>query len=465
MQATSELQIYNRLELTPKLLILPYDQNSSKAQQIQFLATGGDGSYIWSTTNNQLVSISQTGLANTGLKNLKFAIESSVAKTNYFQEFTSITVALIRNTNIKTKADIYFYPPEKLKIVKYNFETAIGDYVIVHLALYANVNGSLIPYSACDNVQFKIEFTNKQILSEDLQKSPVLQVKNACRQIFLKANTIGTTTFKVSHRFFEKELNDEVVLVTFGPLDIINPVTNQIVLPIGSSRNVFIHQGPRKLFNIEAELINNVLYNKQLVVVEKVVSEFTEDKHIYNILCKQYSEHVVSINIYNELYSDVVDPYISKYDINVLCVKPRFLKLYTVDKMKNGCPLSRQNSQLHVRRANDEIEIEIDILDAHQRKLQNISSLIIDWQFTQSDGKMYTKKVLFSQKSEVELLDGVSVLKRNYLRTSVNETVLNFKIHGIVTQYNRQILDHNGIKPEVPHFAIKQASVYTKKYV
>lgn len=454
------MQIYNKLELTPKQLILPYDPNSSRSKQIQFEATGGDGLYIWSSNNSQLVTINQTGLAVIHIVDLNLTSELTTDKINFLQELATVTVALSRNTNIKTKADIYFLPPEKLQILSYNFETAVGDYIVIHLALYANVNGSLTPYTSCENVNFDLLFANNNILSVD-SKNTETQVKDACRQIFLKANAVGTTSLKVSYRFLHKELSDEVVLVVFSPLDILNPATNEIVLPIGSSRNVFFHHGPQKVYNIEVELIKTIIFDTQFVVVAEVETKSIEDKYIYNILCKEISEQIVSINIYNKPYSAVIVPYIKTYDIKVFCVKPRFLNLYTIEKLKKGCPLIRQNYQWHIRSTNAEMEISIDVLDAHQRKLQNISSLTVDWHIIQDDGKSSTQKVLNSQKSEVDFIDGVAVPKRDYLRTLINDQEFNFKIKAAVTQYNEIMLSQYGIRPEVPNFAFEKASIET----
>lgn len=377
----------------------------------------------------------------------------NIDKINFLQELATVTVALSRNTNIKAKADIYFLPPEKLQILSYNFETAVGDYIVLHIALYANVNGSLTPYTSCENDNFDLVFANNHILSVD-SKTPLTQVKDACRQIFLKANAVGTTSLKVSYRFLRKELSDEVILVAFSPLDILNPATNEIVLPIGSSRNVFFHHGPQKVYNIEVELIKNIIFDTQFVVVAEVETKSIEDnKYIYNILCKEISEQIVSINIYNKPYSAFVVPYIKTYDIKVYCVKPRFLNLYTIEKLKKECPLIRQNYQWHIRSKNAEMEIEIDVLDANQRKLQNISSLTFDWHIIQDDGKSSTQKVLNSQKSEVDLIDGVPVPKRDYLRTLINDQEFNFKIKAAVTQYNEIVLDHYGIR------AIEKASI------
>lgn len=452
------MEIYNKLELTPKQLILPYDPNSSRSQQIQFEATGGDGLYIWSSNNSQLVTINQTGLAVIHIVDLDLTSELTTDKINFLQELATVTVALSRNTNIKTKADIYFLPPAKLQILSYNFETAIGDYIVIHLALYANINGSLTPYTSCENVNFDLLFANDHIFSVD-SKKPETQI---CRQIFLKANAVGTTSLKVSYRFLGKELSDEVLLVAFSPLDIVNPATNEIVLPIGSSRNIFFHHGPQKVYNIEVELIKTKIFDTQSVVVAEVeTKEGIEDKYIYNILCKEISEQTVSINIYNKPYSDVIVPYIKTYDIKVFCVKPRFLNLYTIEKLKKGCPLIRQNYQWHIRSTNAEMEIHIDVLDAHQRKLQNISSLNVDWHIIQDDGKSSTKKVLNSQKSEVDFIDGVAVPKRDYLQTLINDQEFNFKIKAAVTHYNEIMLDHYGIRPELPNFAFEKASIET----
>lgn len=442
------------MKLTPKLVVLPYDPNAPRRQNVQFQVFGGDGSYVWLSDDTTLVQISQTGLADTRLDTLKGSgLALDLGSTS---KLTSISVALARNTKIKESAEVIFLPPVKLEIVGYNFETALGDYVKLHIGLFAERNGSLVPYTACDNLDFGFEFSSKIFVQDDSTANDKDKlVPNACRLVYLKASNVGTTNLKVTYNFLGRELKDEVSLVVFDHLGIVSPETNEIVLPVGASRNVIYENGPKKVYNIEAELKKNIKFDRQLTDVEELKTEFSDDRLVINVLCKKIGEQVVHLTIFNQLNNKIAFPYESKFETRVLCVKPRFLNLYTTDKLKTGCPLRRKNVQMHVKTAHDSLEVDIEVLDAHNRRLQNISSLLIDWTYTQADGA-HLDQIPHERIAETDDLDGVVIPKRDFLKTALDDVKLNFKLKGIVTRYDSIVLDHYDIYPERPHFGIQK---------
>ena len=60
LNANAEMVIYERIEVQPAEVIIPYDTNM-KRQKIQFKASGGDGQFTWSSLHPMLVTIAQTG--------------------------------------------------------------------------------------------------------------------------------------------------------------------------------------------------------------------------------------------------------------------------------------------------------------------------------------------------------------------------------------------------------------------
>lgn len=347
-------------------------------------------------------------------------------------------------------------PPVKLEIVGYNFETALGDYVKLHIGLFAERYGQFVPYTACDNLDFGYEFSNKIFAIEDAPSgSNYKLVKNACRVIYLKASNIGMTSLKITYNFLGRDLKDEVSLVVFDQLAILSPETNEIVLPIGASRNVIYENGPKKVYNIEAELKKQFKFNSELTDIVEVKTEFSDDRLVLNVLCKKVGDQTVQLSIFNQLSSRVAIPYEAKFETKVFCVKPRFLNLYTTDKLKTGCPLRRKNVQMHVKTAQDTLEVDIEVLDGHNRRLQNISSLAIDWTYTLADGS-HLDQIAYNRLAETDELDGVTVPKRDVLKTSLDAVKLNFKLKGIVTRYESIVLDHYDIYPERPHFGIQK---------
>lgn len=421
---------------------------------VQFTASGGDGSYVWSTPESKFFTISQSGLADARLDQLS-AISSMPAAA--ITKLAQISVAMARNQHISKTADLFFLPPQKLEIVWYNFETALKDYVAVHVALFTKHNGEMVPFTSCDNLHFALDFSNEIFHIDSNNDAWPLQ-GNACRLIRLKATALGNTQLRVSYTFGETVLKDEVTLVVFDKLAILNPQSNEVVLPIGSSRNVIYQNGPQKLFNIAAELKSVSKYDRKLIDVAVTPSK---DHHIFNILCKRVGETVLSFELYNSLSTTNYVPYISKIVTQVFCVKPRFINLYTTEKLRESCPLKAKNSLMHVKRTDDNLEVGIEVLDAENRKLMNITSLTVDWQFVQTNEKKSTASgnVLHQRETETEIIAGVSVPLRDYLLSAIPNIQSSYKIKGTVVSYDRKVLQHYGITPESPEFGIKKVSL------
>lgn len=368
---------------------------------------------------------------------------------------------MTRNQQISKTADVYFLPPESLQIVRYNFETALKDYVEIHVALYTTHKGKLVPYTSCENLNFELDFTHdifhiEQSKNSDAATPPLHS--NACRVLHLRATTLGSTQFRVRYTFADKILKDEVSLVVFDKLDILRPVSNELVLPIGSSHSVIYFNGPQKIFNIEAELNKITKFDKKIVDVHEIHNEHTKSKHIFHVLCKKVGETALTFETYNSLLTSNYVPYISKYITTIYCVKPRFINLYTREKLRESCPLKLKNSLMHVKRSDDDMEIGIEVLDAQHRKLMNITSLAIDLHFIQTDDKAYTG-VTYKRQTEDELIEGTPIPLRDYLITAVPDLQNNYKIKVAVVSYDRKVLNSFSISPESPEFGIKKVSI------
>lgn len=452
LKASGELQVYKKIDLRPARVVLPYDPNHPKRQKIQYTATGGDGSFVWSTLNAQLISISQNGLAET-----KTLTDTNFENGKHGFEFAQVKVALQRNTKISKMADILFLPPTKLEIVRYNFETALKDYVFVHVALYAEHKGQLEPFTSCDNLHFEYEFADEIFYVDSNAKLPAGERihESACHIVALRATSLGTSHFKISYTILDRLLHDEVSLVVFDKLDILNPLSNEIVLPIGSSRNVIYHNGPQKVFNIDAELAENIDYNHTIATITPLVnSEYAADKHVFNILCRKIGSTLFTYDIYNKLVATNHLPYVSKFVTNVHCVKPRFINLYTTAKLRDSCPLKVKNSLMHVKQNDNHLEIGIEVLDAQNRKLMNISSLQLSWKFGRSESGNYDEATEYRQEHDDDSVAGVIVPRRDYLTLTVPEIQNSFKIKASVDKYNEPVLYAQSISSKSAEFGI-----------
>lgn len=366
---------------------------------------------------------------------------------------STIQVALTRNKNVFKQAKLVFMEPVKLSIVDYNFETALNDYVNVYISLYGLESGKYHAFTSCDGPQFDAELTQR--IFEVVPHKQLPSVKDSCKLIRLKGVTVGTTNFRVTYKFGDKLLKADVVLNVFEPMSIFNPESNEIVLPIGSSRNVFYQNGPQDVSNrVGAELIKNTEFNKDLVGVHEVGS-FSNTRLIYNILCRKVGVSKFKVLVHNALDHEQYTKYVSEFETTVYCVKPRFIHLYTSEKLKTSCPIDGKNSLMHVRSLKNTLDIEIEVLDANNRKLDNITSLKIDWQFSKANGDL-NPSVSYEMLSEKEEIDGVEIPNRDFLRTSISDVNMNHKIRALVQKYDQQVLDKYQVKAEHPQFGIQK---------
>lgn len=444
--------IFSQLELTPRLVVLPFDVNKAVNQKIQFKATGGDGSFAFSTSNPNMLSITQTGLSESHLDRLK-DVHYDV-KGSSIVIATTVKAAMLRNPKVFKTADVFFLPPVKLQIVGFNLETAVNGYIDVHVALFALHKKEFLPFSACENLQFDVEFSN-QIFTIVSMDSDQTKANNACRLIRLKGIRTGSSSVKISYRFGEELLHDDVQLLVYDQLIVLNPESNVIVLPIGSSRNVVYQNGPRKSYSVGSELIKRVRFNKEIVDANEIQSEYQEQRFAYKFLCLKVGDSKVTLEIYNSLNQENFIKNLAVVETTVHCVKPRFINLLSLDKLKASCPIDSKSSLLHVRSMQDALDIEIEVLDHQNRKLQNITSLFIDLIFSQPSGAI-NHKIVYNRESETDDIDGVALPKRDFVRTSMTEDA-NYKIKAIVKDYEIGILKDLNIQPEVPVFGIAKS--------
>lgn len=445
LQASAEMIIHRKIDLIPKFVVIPYDVNKPVNQKVQFTASGGDGSFSWFSANPSLVTMTADGFAETHLERFK---DGGMIET-------TIKAALTRNTKIYKSAQLIFLPPVKLQIVAFHFETALNDYVDIHIGLFANYNNKLTPYTSCDNLNFDTEFSN-QIFSETSSENEIEKKNNACKVIRLKGTHAGLTTLIVSYRHGSDVLKDDVQLLVYEKLVTLNPEKNEIVLPIGSSRNVIYQHGPRKTYAVGTELKKIIDYSKNLIEVSEIKADFQDQRFGLNVLCRKIGDTKIHLEIFNSLNQDNFMKNPAVIETIVHCVKPRFINLHSMDNSKTSCPIDRKSSLLHVRSTHDALDINIEVLDVNKRKLDNITSLKIDWKFLQTNG-IINNNIVFNRESETDEIDGVDLPGRDFIRTSISEISMNHKIKATVTDYEANVLKMFKIQPESPQFGIQKS--------
>ncbi|XP_030369021.1 nuclear pore membrane glycoprotein 210 [Scaptodrosophila lebanonensis] len=468
LSAQAELQIFDKLVLQPMKVILPYDPNTVKPQRLQFVSTGGDGNYVWFSGNPQVLQIDSKGLATTEIRDdrVKGAAKELLDSGSLLSSHTTVKVALAKNQKVAQMAQIYFLPPERLEIKQYNFETVLRDYVHLHVGIYAYVNNSYVPYTKCDNLLYQLDYAHQIFQLENNVEGEKL-APDACHVLRLRATAVGTTSLRISYTFQDKVLQDSVDLHVFEPLSVLNPLENEIVLPIGASRNVIYADGPQRIFTLEATLTKATKYNAQFIKVSEIEFDTQNSITAFTVLCREVGSTDFTYNVHNMLTKSNFAAYNAQITTKVHCVRPRFLKLYARQELRKSCPLEQRSSLLYLKDREDKFEIEIEVQDVKNRKLMNISSLVLEWEFAAGDERYHTDSIPHQQHTEEENYQTVRLPARDILVITLNEVAPNFRIKGTVARYDDKALAKNEIYPERPPFGVKnhKTGVITKPVI
>lgn len=459
LSVQAEMQIFEELRLKPSKVILPFDPNTIKPQKFQFYAAGGDNNYVWFSGNPQVLQIDGQGLATTEIRDVRMSVGSQqlLDEGVSLAAHTTVRVALAKNQKVSRQAQIYFLPPQKLQIKQYNFETALKDYVYLHVAVYAHVNGSYVPYTKCDNLHFQLDFSH-QILQLDngvgVEGNDAL-APEACHVMRLRSTAVGSTLLRLSYSFQDKVLQDSVDLHVFEPLSVLNPLENELVLPIGASRNVIYAHGPQRIFTSEAELTKSTDFNAKIVKVSEIEFDTQNAITAFTVLCLGLGETEFTYQVYNTLNTPNFSAYKAKVTTKVHCVRPRFLKLFARQQLRQSCPVELRSSLLYLKDEENKFDIEIEVQDVKNRKLMNISSLYLEWEFAAGDERYQTDSIPHRQLAEVELYHAVQLPARDVLELTLTEVAPDFRIKGTVAHYNDKLLAQLSIYPERPPFGVK----------
>lgn len=478
LQASAKLEIYAELELEPQLVILPWSgrQQQQRTSAVQFRAHGGDGQFTWSTLNGRLLTVSAGGLAESRW--------GDAGRLEAPPQLTHVQVALTRNPKIVQRADVVFLGPQELRIVAYNFETALGDFVDVHVAVYALHDGRSVSFTTCEALRFELDFTNDIFTSDDggsaidaqnATQLPALH-PDACQLVRLRATALGQTQLRVVYKpdGQEQPLVDTVQLVVYEALAIFDPPANEIVLPLGASRAVIYQHGPQPLFNIETDYRKSAEYAKNVIAVsETSAAEAAASGQrfvVYTVLCRAVGETELRLQLHNVLMGAAnFRARLSEFRTRVSCVKPRFLNLYTAEKLRDGCPLRLNNAALHVQRttaetttpvANDRVQVNFEVLDAQHRRLQNTSSLQVDWHVVFAGGEPQAPQH-WRFAGEVDAIPGVPVPQNDYMITELpaaDDGKAAYRIRGSVVGYDEATLRRHGIVAERPAFGVQRTA-------
>nr|CAD7195813.1 unnamed protein product [Timema douglasi] len=445
VSAQETMFIFQKISVHPPEVVLPWDPDVKPRYEVKLKALGGDGSFLWSSSDTTVAMVTQSGLVKT-----------------HFYGSVKITASMTRNQHIRAvkllpDGLVIVLPPSHLEIIEYDIEAELGVPLFLHVAMYGDRlrQDARVPFTQCKDIPLYVKDWNNHFnFNKTLKVTPV---GLACTTLAIVGHTMGTSKITVAYsREDGLKMEDTVTVGTYRPLRALHPESGQTVLSVGSSRMVAFVGGPRPWLDRPSEHVRKI----EVVGVEEDELEVTElvdkatdkqDTYVYQVMCRTIGEFQVVIKLYNLPSRTHCHASESQASVTVLCAKPRYLSLHSQLEVSDPelCPM-KLNAEKIVAQNYKDIPITVIVKDFHGRTFDNISSLYLDWKLSHpSLGNVLVKNSVIT----VNHYEGDILLPgRNYNIIKPNGRTGVLEVNLLITGYNMSVLQSNRVSPESPVF-------------
>lgn len=352
-----EMMIFSSVVVFPSQYILPWEENLK--YKVALEATGGDGSYSWSSSHQKIATVTQSGLV----------------ETLGFGE-VNITAAMTKNIDNKDSSRVVVTRPTRLQIVdRFSLEAEVGKPIYLHVALFAedDIKNKEFAFTNCQQLRFTVVLDDSTSFYYEEAFNQKDNVGIACANLAVLGSRIASTRVTVRYKSGDILLEDSAVIGTFNPLTIIQPTRGQTVLAVGTSRHLVFSGGPSHS-NLKRGT-KKIDYDNSIVDVFDVDS-VPQDFYIYSVLCKRVGETNVKIVI-GSCGSVDCKRSESVSIVRVFCSLPKMVSFY-FDKKNQDCPLKSEIDRVSALNYK-ELTVTVIVKDNKGRTFDNATSLFGEW--------------------------------------------------------------------------------------
>ncbi|KAF4532009.1 hypothetical protein B566_EDAN006554, partial [Ephemera danica] len=330
----------------------------------------GDGHtphYIWQSKTPNLCSVNQEGLVSTGMSYIK---PGTVA---------NVSVSLSKDPLNSASASVHFLPPCALHIVRGSWQAEVGTALELPISLVVcDEKKREWKATNCKNIRFDV--SSNSGLTYDASRENGDPTDKACTTISLTSNTPITTKVTVSLDLVLEDgstlhLEDTTVVGFYNPLHVVYPASAETVLAPGTSRNIIFEGGPKTLPG-QTQLKRHLL----LVNAYEFAQAWDLDQNSINVvLARVHCKAVGNTELQLILVPTNDEKNIqARGSVKVICAFPYKLVL-TPNLPEPDLQHCNTSPGSYVTLSNRELEVVATVYDRHDRKFDNISSLIVDW--------------------------------------------------------------------------------------
>lgn len=366
-----EIDIYAPITLSPSILTFPW-QPKAGAYQYTIKAHGGSGNFTWSSSNQNVATVTVKGVMTTG---------------------NEIGVSIIRANDVQNplhygEMKVYVTEPSGMEFTPCQVEARVGQILELPLRINGLMNvetSQVVTLSDCSNFDLVVEVENQGVFSPFQGK--LKATPDYCSGVRVKAEAQGYTALVVSYTHGHIHLSSSITIAAYLPLKAVDPVSLALVT-LGSSKDIVFEGGPRPWVQEPSKFLRNFSADDpEKVDLSLLGQPSTRNpfQHLVRASCKALGEQVILLTIGNKPTVTNPFPAVEPASVKLICATPSRLTVapvYANSYLGLSCPMLRQNKQGVPVSNYRNPELILEVYDQQGHKFDNFSSLNIIWEST-----------------------------------------------------------------------------------
>ncbi|KAH0630096.1 hypothetical protein JD844_012725 [Phrynosoma platyrhinos] len=365
VQNQQEVDIYVPISLLPSILTFPW-QPKAGAYQYTIKAYGGSGNFTWSTSDQNIATVTVKGVMTTG---------------------NEIGVSTIRAIDVQNplhygKMKVYVTEPSGMEFTPCQVEARVGEILELPLRINGLMNeetSQMVTLSDCSHFDLVVNVENHGVFSPT--EGRLKPTPEFCSGVRVKAEGQGYTELVVSYKHDHIHLSASITIAAYLPLKTIDPVTAALVT-LGSSKDIMFEGGPRPWVQEPSKFFREKVCIRLCATVKET---FLNTTFIFSFISHIFFMQVISLTIGNKPTVTNPFPVVESAVMRLICATPsRFTlaPIYANPELDLSCPFLHQNKQgIPISNYRNPV-LELEVYDQQGRKFDNFSSLNIIWEST-----------------------------------------------------------------------------------
>ncbi|XP_071512100.1 nuclear pore membrane glycoprotein 210-like [Diadema antillarum] len=368
IKETQEAEIFDPIEVRPEYVAFAY-QPGQPGYQFPLKATGGTGSYVWSSSKRATGTVNVHGLVTTG---------DTPGMTN-------VTAADNRNPSHYGLSRVYLLPPSKMVFLDSPVEAVVGSTLHLPLGMEAYVDGrkEKVMLTHCGSLPLTTLVADQSIFQKTNEDDAFEAVEGSCTTLHVKALAVGHTQVTVTLQQGGAKLQASVTIAAFAPLEPLDPESIAVV-SLAASKTLVLSGGPQPWVLDPSRYYQELTAEEPSWVKSQHIKGYgaTKNYHIFQVLCRHRGEQTLTVSVGNHPTTRNKFPATSSATVKYLCTQPVSLQLVPVVQQPDldvPCPIALDsNNQIPVMNGQD-MDILVRAVDSHGHLFHNFSSLVVSW--------------------------------------------------------------------------------------